>query len=234
MANMVGVTKPHGRSMISLLTIPIYWTLWGLFRGIGKLCFQLHLTGQEQIPAQGRLLIAANHASVLDIPFLGCGVARQLDFIGRHNLFPIPVLNFLVQRLGWIPIRQDGFDREGLRRAEGSITNGKAVVIFPEGARTETGALGEGKPGLAMLVARTKCLVVPAYISGTFESLPIGARRIAFHPVRVIYGAPIDFSPDIERLSKKEFYRHVTDTVMASILDLALTDRPALVVPVAM
>ena len=231
---MVGRTKHPGRSMTSLLTIPIYWTLWGLFKGIGKLCFQLRFTGQENIPAQGRLLIAANHASILDIPFLGCGAARQLAFIGRHNLFPIPGVNSLLQRLGWIPIRQDGFDRDGLRRAEASIATGKAVVIFPEGARTETGALGEGKLGLAMLVARTKCLVVPAYISGTFEALPIGARRISFHPVRVIYGAPIDFAPEIERFSKKEFYRHVTDTVMASILDLALTDVPPVVVPAAM
>ena len=220
--------------MPSVLTSTIYWTLWGLFRSIGRLCFQLRFTGQENIPTQGRLLIAANHASILDIPFLGCGAARQLAFIGRHNLFPIPGVNSLLQRLGWIPIRQDGFDRDGLRRAEASIATGKAVVIFPEGARTETGALGEGKLGLAMLVARTKCLVVPAYISGTFEALPIGARRISFHPVRVIYGAPIDFAPEIDRFSKKEFYRHVTDTVMASILDLALTDPLLLVVPAVM
>ena len=231
---MVGDTTHPGRSMPSVLTSTIYWTLWGLFRSIGRLCFQLRFTGQENIPTQGRLLIAANHASILDIPFLGCGAARQLAFIGRHNLFPIPGINSLLQRLGWIPIRQDGFDRDGLRRAEASIATGKAVVIFPEGARTETGALGEGKLGLAMLVARTQCLVVPAYISGTFEALPIGARRISFHPVRVIYGAPIDFAPEIDRFSKKEFYRHVTDTVMASILDLALTDVPPVVVPAAM
>lgn len=211
--------------MISLLTTTTYWTLWGLFRCIGRLCFQLRLTGQENIPAQGRLLIAANHASILDIPFLGCGVARQLSFIGRHNLFPIDLVNSIVQSLGWIPIRQDGFDRDGLRRAEASIAKGKPVVIFPEGARTETGALGEGKLGLAMLVARTRCLVVPAYISGTFEALPIGARGLSFHPVGVIYGVPIDFSSEIDRFTKKEFYRHVTDTVMASIRDLALTGR---------
>lgn len=230
---MIGGTKTPSWSMTSLLTATTYWTLWSLFRGIGRLCFQLRLMGQENIPAQGRLLIAANHASILDIPFLGCGVARRLAFIGRHNLFPIPVVNPMLQSLGWIPIRQDRFDRDGLRRAEASIAKGKAVVIFPEGARTETGALGEGKLGLAMLVARTKCLVVPAYISGTFDALPIGARRISFHPVRVTYGAPIDFSREIERFSRKEFYRHVTDTVMASIRDLALTDLPPVVVPAA-
>ena len=224
-ANMVGGKKAPDRSIISVLTTTTYWTLWGLFRGIGRLCFHLRLTGQESIPAQGRLIIAANHASILDIPFLGCGVARRLAFIGRHNLFPIPLINSMLQRLGWIPIRQDGFDRDGLRRAEASIVKGNAVVIFPEGARTETGILGEGKLGLAMLVAKTKCLVVPAYISGTFEALPIGALRVSFHPVGVAYGVPIDFSSEIERFSRKEFYRHVTDTVMASIRDLALTNR---------
>lgn len=225
MATLAGGLKASGWSMTSFLTTGTYWTLWGFFRGIARLCFRLRLIGQENIPAQGGLLIAANHASFLDIPFLGCGVPRQLAFLGRHNLFPIPLVNPLLQRLGWIPIRQDRFDRDGLRRAEDCIEKGKALVIFPEGARTETGALGEGKLGLAMLVAKTKCLVVPAYISGTFEALPIGACRIAFHPVSVIYGVPIDFSCDIERFSKKEFYRHVIDTVMASIQDLALTSR---------
>jgi len=222
---MVDGIKTPGWSMTSLLTTGTYWTLWGFFRSIARLCFQLRLTGQENIPTQGRLLIAANHASFLDVPFLGCGVARQLAFLGRHNLFPIPLINPLLQRLGWIPIRQDHFDRDGLRRAEACIEKGKALVIFPEGARTETGALGEGKLGLAMLVLKTKCLVVPAYISGTFEALPIGASRLSFHPVSVIYGVPIDFACDVERFTKKEFYHHVIDTVMASIQELALTSR---------
>ncbi len=222
---MVDGIKTPGWSMTNLLTTGTYWTLWGFFRSIARLCFQLRLTGQENIPAQGRLLIAANHASFLDVPFLGCGVARQLAFLGRHNLFPIPLINPLLQRLGWIPIRQDHFDRDGLRRAEACIEKGKALVIFPEGARTETGALGEGKLGLAMLVLKTKCLVVPAYISGTFEALPIGASRLSFHPVSVIYGVPIDFACDVERFTKKEFYHHVIDTVMASIQELALTSR---------
>jgi 1-acyl-sn-glycerol-3-phosphate acyltransferase len=223
MATLVDGIKTPDWSMTSLLTTGTYWTLWGFFRGIARLCFHLRLTGQENIPTQGRLLIAANHASFLDVPFLGCGVARQLAFLGRHNLFPIPLVNPLLQHLGWIPIRQDRFDRDGLRRAEDCIETGKALVIFPEGVRTETGALGEGKLGLAMLVLKTKCLVVPAYISGTFEALPIGASRLSFHPVSVTYGTPIDFARDIERFTKKEFYHHVIDTVMASIRDLALT-----------
>ena len=206
---------------MNLLIRSTYWTLWGLAIGIGKSCFRLRFIGQHNIPSNGSLLIAANHASFLDIPFLGCGIPRPLAFIGRHNLFPIPVINPVLQSLGWIPIRENRFDRGGFRRAEDVLRDGKAVVIFPEGARTETGALGEVKPGLAKLVANTKCQVLPAYISGTFEALPIGARRISFYPVTVVYGAPIDFSCQIEQHSKKEFYRHVATTVKVAIGDLA-------------
>ncbi len=209
-----------------LLISSIYWTLWGLFKGIGKSLFRLRFIGQQHIPAQGRLLIAANHASLLDIPFLGCGVPRRVAFIGRHDLFPVPFLNSLLQHLAWIPIRQDRFDRNGFRHAEALITQGTAVVIFPEGERTETGEVGEGKPGLATLVAKTKCVVLPAYLSGTYEALPMGSRRIKCSPVTVIYGRPIDFSEHLHLYTrKKDFYRHVTETVMAAIQDLAARDH---------
>ena len=209
--------------MKRVLLSSIYWTLWGVFKGVGKAFFRLRFIGQHHIPARGRLLIAANHASILDIPFLGCGVPRRVSFIGRHDLFPVPFLNALLQNLAWIPIRQDRFNRDGFRRAEASLIAATAVVIFPEGERTVTGEVGNGKPGLATLIAKTNCVVVPAYISGTFEALPIGSRRLKFAPVLVIYGTPLDFSQQIHLYKKKkDFYRHVTATVMAAIQDLAV------------
>src|SRR5215212_8278388 len=166
-------------------TSPFYWFLWGIFRVVGLICFNIRFHGQENVPPGGRLLVAGNHASILDIPFLGCGINRRLSFIGRHNLFPIPVIGSFLQRLGWIPIRQDRMDRKAFRIAEQLLMGNKAVVIFPEGSRTETGTIGEGRPGLARLVARTGCKVLPVYIHGTFEALPIGGRIISFNQITV-------------------------------------------------
>jgi 1-acyl-sn-glycerol-3-phosphate acyltransferase len=203
----------------------IYWCLWILFRVFAITFFHARFVGQERMPRAGGVLIAANHASILDIPLLGCGLPRQISFMGRHNLFPIPILHPLLQRLGWIPIRQDRFDREGFRRAERLLCQGQSVAIFPEGERTDTGQLGEGKAGFATLVARTGCRVVPAYIHGTFEALPTGARRISFRPITVVYGEPIDFSAQIALYPKKELYRYVTATVMKTIAELSLQTR---------
>ncbi len=204
----------------------VYWFLWVLFNAVGLLFFRYRAAGRKHIPKRGGVLVAGNHASFLDISLLGCGIPRRVVFLGRQDLFPIPGLRWVMQWLGWIPIRQDRLDREGFRTAIRLIKEGKAVVIFPEGSRTPNGRLHPGKPGIGVIVAETGAPVVPAYIAGTYEALPIGAKWIRLHPVRVTYGTPIDFTAEVQRLSGKELYRHVSRTVMARIAELGHTAPP--------
>ncbi len=204
----------------------VYGLLWLVFRAVGRLCFRYRAVGSRNIPRTGGVLVAANHASFLDIPLLGCGIRRRVWFLGRHDLFPIPVLNTILQALGWIPMRQGRLDREAFGKAIGLIKAGKAVVIFPEGSRTADGHLRPGRPGLGVIVAKTRCPVVPAYIKGTYEALPIGAWWPRFRPVTVTYGEPIDFSDDAEPPAGKAFYRHISRTVMAKIAELGQVPPP--------
>lgn len=205
----------------------MYESLWLLFNALGRLFFRYRAIGQEHIPKKGGILVAANHASFLDIPLLGCGIPRRVWFLGRHDLFPLPGLNAFLRWLGWIPIRPDRFDRTGFRRAIQLIREGKAVVIFPEGSRTRDGSLQRGKLGIGVIVAETGCQVVPAHIAGTYEALPIGSRWIRSHPVRVALGKPIDFSADRCRYAGKDFYRYVSRAVMAQIAELGQVAPPA-------
>jgi 1-acyl-sn-glycerol-3-phosphate acyltransferase len=205
----------------------IYWCLWFLFYVLGRLFFRYRAIGHEHIPKEGGVLVAANHASFLDIPLLGCGIPRRVAFLGREDLFPVPGLNRILQWLGWIPIRHDRLSRAGFARAVQLIKKGHVVVIYPEGTRTRDGHLRAGKPGIGTIVAETGCPVVPAYIKGTYEALPIDSFRLRFHPVEVTYGKPIDFSADAQHLAGKEFYRHVTRAVMAHIAELGHVPPPA-------
>ncbi len=204
----------------------VYGFLWLFFNAVGRLCFRYRAAGREHISKQGGVLVAGNHASYLDIPFLGCGIPRRVVFLGRQDLFPIPGLRWVMQWLGWIPIRQDRLDRDGFGTAIRLIKEGKAVVIFPEGTRTPNGRLHAGKPGIGVIVAETGAPVIPAYIAGTFEALPTGARRIRLHPISVTYGTPIDFTAEVQRLKGKELYRLVSRTVMAKIAELGNTAPP--------
>ncbi len=203
-----------------------YGILWLLVNAVGRLLFRYRVEGREQVPARGGLLIAANHASYVDIPFMGAAVRRRMWFLGRQDLF-LPGLRPVIEWLGWIPIRQDRLDREGFDKAIRLIQDGKIVVIYPEGTRTPDGALKRGKPGIGVIVAETGCPVIPAYLSGTRAVLPPGGRWMSMHPVRVTFGAPIDFTDAAQRGSGKEFYQHVSRTVMSRIADLGQVAPPA-------
>jgi len=208
----------------------LYWLVWVAVRLVAPVLFRLKVSGQHHIPKTGGVLIAANHASYLDIPILGCGMPRRASFMGRLDLFAGPV-GWLMRYLGWIPIRRERVDRGGFEEAISRIKAGGAVIIYPEGSRTEDGRLQPGKPGVGMIVAATGCPVIPAYLAGTFDVLPPGAKRIRLRPMRVTYGEPMDFSALLKELDgeskKKDVYQRISQEIMDRIAALGGVASPS-------
>jgi len=199
-----------------------YAILWVLARTVAWLCFRYRVEGG--VPKQGGLLVAANHASYFDIPLLGCGMFRRAWYLGRSDLF-VPGLKGILQWLGWIPLKLGRLDRKAFDRAIALIKAGKVVVIFPEGGRTLDGRLRHPKAGLGLIVAQTGCPVVPAYLKGTFDVLPAGAKRPRFHPVSVSFGPPLSFPSDGNK-ETKQFYQDVSRVVMERIAALGGVTPP--------
>ena len=208
----------------------LYWATWVVVRLTATVLFRLKVTGQRRIPKTGGVLIASNHASYLDIPILGCGMPRQASYMGRQDLFSGPV-GWLMRHLGWIPIRRERLDRGGFEEAIGRIKAGGAVIIYPEGSRTEDGRLQPGKPGVGMIVAATGCPVVPAHLAGTFDALPPGARWIRLRPMRVTFGEPMDFAAFLKELDgeskKKDVYQRISQEIMDRIAALEGVASPS-------
>lgn len=204
----------------------VYGFLWVLARIVGLVCFRYRVEGQ--VPRSGGLLIAANHASYLDIPLLGCGMHRRAWYLGRSDLFPIPMLNGILQSLGWIPVRLGRLDREAFGKAINLIRSGKVVVIFPEGGRSHDGHLRQPKAGIGVIVSQTGCPVVPAYLKGTFDVLPVGASWPRLRNVTVRFGEPILFETGKpkEKAETKQFYQQVSRTVIEQIAALGQVPVP--------
>lgn len=206
----------------------VYGILWGLVRTIARVLFQYRVEGE--LPKTGGVLVAANHASYVDIPLLGCGMKRRAWYLGRSDLFPVPVLNGILQSLGWIPLRLGRLDREAFGRAISLIQAGKVVVIFPEGGRTLDGHLRQPKAGIGIIVSQTGCPVVPAYLKGTFDVLPTGAKWLRFRPVTVKLGAPLTFEKghpkEHDKGDAKRFYQLVSRTVITQIAALGNVPPP--------
>jgi 1-acyl-sn-glycerol-3-phosphate acyltransferase len=203
----------------------LYWCAWIVVRLLARVLFRLKIAGQEHLPKTGGVIVAANHASYLDIPILGCGMSRQAWFIGRMDLFP-GALGVVMRWLGWIPIRRERVDRKGFDEAIKRLKAGQAVVIYPEGGRSEDGQLKPGKLGVGLLVASTGCPVIPVRLEGTYEALPPGARWIRLRPICMTFGAAMDFSGPLEDeakendTTKKALYQRIGQEIMDRIAEL--------------
>lgn len=198
----------------------------GWYAAAYRLCLPLarawlsyEVLGREHLPAAGGVLVAANHASYLDIPLIGLALPRMAHFMGKSELFDHPLSGWLYRRLGGFAIRRGRQARDGLDEAIRHVRGGRVVVMFPEGGRNAHGRLGRPLPGIGLIVAQSNVPVVPAYIAGAAAALPVGGWLPRPHPVTVAFGAPIDFSNTISH-SGREDYRAISDGVMARIADL--------------
>jgi 1-acyl-sn-glycerol-3-phosphate acyltransferase len=151
----------------------------------------------ERVPAEGALLIVANHQSFLDPPMIGAFVKqRQIVYIARLGLFKSRFFGWFIGALNAIPIREDGqSDTPAIKAALSVLARGHALAIFPEGRRTPDGALQPFKRGTALLFKRAKCPVQPVAVEGNFDAWPIGAPRPRpfTSPTMIMFGEPIPY-----------------------------------------
>jgi len=176
--------------MIYFLLYPLVFVLLRLMmRVLGR----LQSTGEENVPATGGILFCPNHISDCDPPAIFVSTPRRAWFVGKSELFELPVLGWLFAHFQGFPIKRDSADRDALRRIEALLRAGQPVVLFPEGRLSETGTLQKLQPGAALLSLRTGVPIVPVSIVNTNGVVPYGKLRPRFspRPVRVAYGPPI-------------------------------------------
>jgi 1-acyl-sn-glycerol-3-phosphate acyltransferase len=187
------------------------------------------VSGEENIPRQGGFIVAANHASVLDPPLIGCHVPRQLSFFARKTLWKGGIVNWWLDTVGVIPVDRDsGSDVAAIKRVLHVLKDNKALILFPEGTRTRTGELQRPKAGLGLLACRTGVPVVPARIFGSFKAFGRkGPLRIGT-PVSVMFGRPLLPRDYDDQSEGKDRYQHASERIMAAIAALELP-RPRVV-----
>lgn len=131
---------------------------------------RVRVEGLEDLPHEGPLILAANHLSNADPPFIGGwlspALGRRPTFLAKDALFRGP-LGMLIRSLGAEPVKAGGSDIGAYRTAKGILDKGGVVAILPEGTRSFDGIMGDPRPGVSMLATRTGTSVLPIGISGT-------------------------------------------------------------------
>jgi 1-acyl-sn-glycerol-3-phosphate acyltransferase len=155
------------------------------------LFFRLKVTGLENIPKKGALIIAGNHVSLLDPPTIGTACRpRRIFFMAKPELFANPVFSFLIRQLGAFPVNRGAPDRVALKKTLELLQSGQAVGIFPEGTRSQDGTLGQAESGVIALAERSGAMIIPAAVMGTQKV----CWKTPLPKIRVAFGLPLAFS----------------------------------------
>ncbi|NOX53081.1 MAG: 1-acyl-sn-glycerol-3-phosphate acyltransferase [Planctomycetes bacterium] len=158
--------------------------------------------GHEKLPREGGALLLINHQSHLDPLLVGLPLRRPISYVARHNLFPVPIVGWILRRTYVMPINQNQPGASVIREAVRRLEHGFLVGIFPEGSRTNDGKVAELKPGFAMLLRRAHVPVYPVGVAGAFEVFPRGSCVIKPGRVRVVFGDPFE-PPELQDLCQR-------------------------------
>jgi cytidylate kinase len=191
----------------------VYW----MARIFFKCCFRLRIYGLEHF-RPGAAVIAANHASNYDPPVLSISCPEEVHFLAKGSLFDVPILGRLIRVLNSHPVARGASDAAVFRTMVQLISEGKKLILFPEGKRTRTGEIQPLERGLAFLVHKAKCRIIPAYIKGSYEAWPPGKNfPHLFGKMTVVFGSSIDWE---ENEDKKGSQARITERTEEAIHSL--------------
>jgi 1-acyl-sn-glycerol-3-phosphate acyltransferase len=169
-----------------------------------RFVYRFKVRGDEHIPTEGAAILVCNHVSFVDAILLMAASPRPIVFIMDHRIFKLPVLGALFKLGKAIPIAPQKEDPQAYEqafvRAGEVLADGQLLCIFPEGAITRDGTLGEFKGGVMKLLESNPVPVVPLALQnlwGSFFSRVEGSamtkpfRRGFFSRVGVIAGAAV-------------------------------------------
>ena len=165
--------------------------------------WRVRIFGLRNVPNSGGVLLACNHQSFLDPVLVTLALYREGNFMARDTLFVNRHFRRLIESLNAFPVKRNTADVGAIKEIMRRLKDGRVVVTFPEGTRTEDGTIGELLEGSLMVAKRTGATIVPTVIDGAFEAWPKGEKLPHPGRVSVAYGAPID-AGSMDRLSVEE------------------------------
>ncbi len=202
----------------------IYWI--GAVKVISRILLSIftrqRVTGQENIPRQGSLLVVSNHLSFADQFLISINLGRKAVFMAKMELFKSRIIRHLAHGFGAFPVRRGGIlDRAALKQANQVLDSGQALVMFPEGARNRKAELRRAYPGSAMIALHNNVPILPIGITGMEHADTKSPLWNLIHRPRVTVtiGCPFHLPPVEGKATKKDLLQ-LGDHVMEHIAEL--------------
>jgi 1-acyl-sn-glycerol-3-phosphate acyltransferase len=203
--------REHGAAyeVVRVLTSPVRRAL-----------VRLEVENPHNLPADGAVVIVANHLSFIDSVLMMFSFSRPVSVLGKAEYTDHRITNWLFCGAGMIPIRREnpGDLTHAFEQVGEVLQRGEVVAVFPEGTRSRDGLLHRGHSGAAHLALTTGAKLLPVGITGTDKCLPTGTRIVRpFRHATIRVGTPISPADEGFAKSTNRARREITDRLMAEI-----------------
>jgi cytidylate kinase len=203
-----------------------FWISLGsaVLRWIARAIVRIRFEGDvASLPKDGSLIIAANHASSADPVLIGAFLnqilGRPLNWLGKRELVEFPLTGWAFRMAGIHPVDRDAADLEAFRTAMRILEGGHVLAVFPEGTRSQDGALQRVREGVGMLALRSGAKVLPVAVIDSDLAWPRGRLLPRFGKrVTVRYGAPFTVVDELEARGLPTRGREATEAATRLIM----------------
>jgi 1-acyl-sn-glycerol-3-phosphate acyltransferase len=205
------VTVSAGASVLPEERLWLWRIGFPIVRALAAVLMPWRLEGAENIPRTGGFILVANHINWKDPPWIEFALGRAIRYMGKRELFEVPVVGYVLRAIGAFPVRRGEVDRGALQNALAVVAAGQPLGFFPEGHRSESGQLIRARPGVAYVAQHSGAPMVPLAVSGTR-----GARLGAFwRRDIVIRVGPAFRTSDLE--AKQDDPQALADAIMRRV-----------------
>lgn len=173
--------------------------------------YKFNVIGLENIPSEGKVILAANHKSNLDPVFLAAAIrSREVSVLAKQELFKIKPFAWFLNSIKAIPVDRENPSITTVKQCLKQLKDGEALGIFPEGTRCKDRQFGEAKAGLALFAIKGKSEIVPITILTTYK---------LFSKVTIYIDKPISLEQYYKEKLSTEDYKVISNEVMKVIED---------------
>jgi len=192
-----------------------------LIRILLNLIAHVEIHGKENVPLTGGMILSSNHIGILDIIMVYFGIDRTDLFIPVAEKWEkIGWIKWLGGQLNFLFVDRYNPDLKALRKMMALMKEGKCLVIAPEGTRSRTGSLNEGKPGVAYLAARSGFPVIPVAITGTEDEVLLeNVKQLKKSRITLTGGKPF-LIPPLPKTDRDEALKNYIDEIMCQMAAL--------------
>jgi len=165
---------------------------------------KVEIIGLEKIPMDTAVLYVGNHQSNFDIPLMLTQLPKSKGFIAKIETLKMPFVSDWMKYMRCVFMDRNDIRQQvkGISEGIGYLKEGQSIVLFPEGTRSESGALGDFKPGGLKLATKSGVPIVPVTIKGSIDLMRKGSFKIKPSKVVIIVSDPIEITDEMNKDTK--------------------------------